>query len=159
MVLGAVISLFLTGCGADSSRQESSNADLDIAMVERMNRVPPRPLSLDVITASDIAHFGLAAMNCTFSSANIEPVFMGGANDGVIKVDGDLQRLAARTQSAELPGDARTVYVGPDRWAELSRLPDAGTGAGRNRFPARLTIHDAHERIVFISDGVVHCAG
>lgn len=74
-----------------------------------------------------------------------------------MRVGPDLKRFAARKESADLPGGARSTYVGLASWIDLVRLPDDGSGSDGLNWPARLVVHDAQERVAFRADGSMTC--
>lgn len=163
-VSGLALAVLLAGCGDEHrAREEAKDAAedaRDIAMVERMSREPFKPILPKPIGAVDMARYGLDRAGCAFRKQNAQdPLFLAGSEEGFMRIAGDLNRYAAKTESAELPGGARATYVGLTSWVELVRLPDEGTGAGQDRWPARLVIHDAQERVAFQADGVVSCSG
>lgn len=160
LVLPLVALLALTACGEARSERKAANDARDVAMVERMNRVPPQSIEPDAFSPEEIGRYGLGTMPCAFQRGDMPglgPIFVADEDEGVMKVGEQIRRLAARSESAELPGGARTTYVGLDSWLQLERLPDSATGGDEAVFPARLVIHDAQERIVFRVDGTVRC--
>jgi hypothetical protein len=163
LAIPLIVLVVLSACGEDRTERKAANDALDardVAMVERMNRVPPQSIEPDAFSPEEIGRYGLGTMPCAFQRGDMPglgPIFVADRDEGVMKVGEQIRRLAARSESAELPGGARTTYVGIDSWLQLERLPDDGTGADEAMFPARLVIHDAQERIVFRVDGTVRC--
>jgi len=160
LAIRLIVLVVLSACGEDRTERKAANDARDVAMVERMNRVPPQSIEPDAFSLEEISRYGLGTMPCAFQRGDMPglgPIFVADKDEGVMKVGEQIRRLAARSESAELPGGARTTYVGIDSWLQLERLPDDGTGADEAMFPARLVIHDAQERIVFRVDGTVRC--
>jgi len=158
-LLGCIAAPILLSACHENREDKAQEAAHDVAMVERMNQVPPVAIDPAPITPRDMKQFGLDRLPCAFvdKSRGLGPLFLGGADEGVLKLDDDLHRLAARSGSAQLPGGGRTTYVGLNGWVDFSRQPDAGTGAGQDNFPARMSLHDAQDRVVFVANGTMHC--
>ena len=155
--------LLLGGCGEEprtrGSAEKAAEDARDIAMVERMGREPFKPILPKPLGEIDMARYGLDRAGCAFRKQDEkDPLFLAGPQEGFMRIGGDLNRYAAKTESAELPGGAHATYIGLTSWVELVRLPDEGTGAGQDRWPARLIIHDAQERVAFQADGMVNCS-
>jgi hypothetical protein len=155
----------LAGCGEDAPPKAKAVDDAkDVAMVERMNQPPFRPIRPQPFTAADIAQYDLARSGCMFRPGNNPdeaPLFIGQQDRGYLKIEGTLQPLSARTDSAELPSGAHSTYVGTKIWIELVAQAGhggAGSGAGK-AWPSRLVIRDANERVAFNAIGQVSCAG
>jgi len=156
--LGLAMLTLLAGCGQNNPAEEKAEAAHDVAMVERLNKATFQPIIPVPITAQDIASYGLDKPGCSFrKTGQADPLFIAGKDEGFLRVEGELKRYAAKSQSAGLPGGARTTYVGLAGWIDLVRQPDAGTGADDMRWPARIILHDAQERVAFMSDGVMIC--
>ena len=157
-ISGLLAGALMAGCDREDTARKAAEDARDIAMVERMSREPLKPIIPAPITAIDVARYGLDRAGCAFRKhGQRDPLFLGGADDGFMRIDGDLRRYAAKQQSAQLPGGARTTYVGLSSWIDLARLPDAATGGDARHWPARLIIHDSLERIAFMADGTVTC--
>ncbi|WP_159975647.1 MULTISPECIES: hypothetical protein [unclassified Novosphingobium] len=153
---------FLAGCGKENPAQEASEDARDVAMVEKMSKAPFKPILPIAITGEDIERYGLDKPGCSFrkgQGANkaADPLFIAGKDEGFMRVGADLKRFSAKDVSADLPGGARSTYVGLSSWIDLVRLPDAGTGGNDLNWPARLIIHDAQERVAFRADGTMTC--
>lgn len=160
MVLLASLLLggLLAGCWEKTPAQKAADDARDVAMVERMSKEPFRPIIPKPVTSIDVARYGLDRPGCAFRKGGTgDPLFVGDSVEGFMRIGGDLKRYAAKKESAQLPGKARTTYVGLASWIDLVRQPDAGTGSGQDRWPARLIIHDAQERVAFMADGTVTC--
>ena len=146
------------GAANDSNPQKNADASKDIAMVEQMSKAPLTPIIPKPITPADSARYGLDKPGCEFRKhKEPDPIFFAGASEGFMQIGGTLTRLAAKEDSAQLPENVRTSYIGLKTWVDLVRLPDGGTDAGQAHFPARLIIHDSQERVAFMADGEVDC--
>lgn len=155
----AVLAL-VSGCDKPDPVRQAAQDARDVAMVERMNREPFHPIILKPITKMDQTRYGLDKPGCTFRKAGEDdPLFIAAKDEGFMRIGGDLKRFSAKVASADLPGGARSTYVGLSSWVDLIRQPDAGTGGDQNVWPARLIVHDAHERVAYMADGRVSCTG
>lgn len=164
IVASAMIAALLAGCGGEEHRareaaEKAADNAHDVAMVERMSREPFKPILPKEIGAVDMARYGLDRAGCAFRKDGAkDPLFLAGSEEGFMRIAGDLNRYAAKNESAQLPGGAHATYIGLSSWVELVRLPDAGTDSTQDRWPARLVIHDAQERVAFQANGTVDCS-
>ncbi len=156
---------FLTGCGDDAKTQNKAVDDAgDVAMVERMNQPPFRPIRPEPFTAADIAQYDLARAGCMFrpgDKPDEAPLFIAQQDRGYLKIEGKLLPLAVRNDSAELPAGAHSTYIGTQNWVELvAQAGQGGAGSGADKaWPSRLVIRDANERVAFNAVGQVRCTG
>ncbi|KHK91955.1 hypothetical protein LK12_10635 [Novosphingobium malaysiense] len=150
----------LNACQKKDPERKAQQDAHDVAMVERMSRAPFKPIVPSPITADVRERYGLDRAACAFRKKDGRgPLFLAGSREGFLNIAGDIKRYAAKAETAVLPGHARTTYIGLSGWADLVRLPDQGTGADQKRWPARLILHDAQERIAYTADGTVTCKG
>lgn len=152
----------LAGCGGETGTQRKSIDDArDVAMVERMNQPPFKPIRPEPFTADDIARYDLAREGCMFrpgNKADEAPLFVAQQDRGYVKIGGELHPLAVRSGSAELPGGAHSTYVGTQNWVELVAQAGAGGGTGaRHTWPSRFVVRDSNERVAFDAVGQVSC--
>ena len=159
LVLSVILAgAMLAGCGQKDPAKQAAADARDVAMAERMSREPLQPIVPEPITASQITRYGLDRTACSFRRDGTgDPLFMAGIQEGFMRLSGDLTRLAARTESAELPGHARGTYVGLSNRVEFSALPDKDGASGAKSWPARMIIHDQQERVAFTADGLMTC--
>jgi len=156
VVVAVVVAL--AGCGQPDSKTRATQDARDVAMVERMSKAPLVPLVPEAISSAQMTRLGLGRVPCAFSLSQDGPaVFLAGRAEGFMQIDGEIQRLAAREQSARLPGDARTTFIGLKNWAEFQRLAGDDGRSDAVQFPMRLVVHDAQERVVFTADGTMAC--
>lgn len=147
----------LAGCGSKNPQAEATEDAQAVAMVKRMSREPFKPLLPSPITPDDVARYGLDKPGCAFSKQGQDnPLFIAGPDEGFLRVGSDLKRFAAKTESADLPGGARSAYIGLSNWVDIVRQPGEG-GDSDTTWPARLMVHDAQERIAYSADGVMNC--
>jgi hypothetical protein len=163
--MAALLGLSLVaGCGDDPAPQRKAADDArDVAMVERMNQAPFKPIRPQPFTPDDLAQYDLTREGCTFRPGNKPdepPLFVAQSDRGYLKVAGVLKPLSVKTGSAELPSGAHSTYMGLDSWIELvAQAGDESKGAdGKTAWPSRLVIHDAEQRVAFNALGHVSCA-
>ena len=155
----------LVGCGdSKDTSARPADAERDVAMVERMNQPPFKPIRPQQFTPDDLERYGLARDGCTFrpgDTADAAPLFVAQQDRGYLKVNGALQPLSVKSGSAELPSGAHSTYMGLDSWIELvAQAGDESTSAdGTKGWPSRLVIHDAEQRVAFNVRGRVSCTG
>ncbi|MBH0113107.1 hypothetical protein I5E68_09135 [Novosphingobium sp. YJ-S2-02] len=157
LVLGLLV--LVTACQKEDPVEEYAEDQQDVAMVERMSKPPFRPVIPKPITKVDMARYGLDHRGCLFTAQGDKaPVFVAGADEGFMHIGSDLQRFAARTTSAELPGEARSSYTGLSNWIDIVRQPDEGEGGTALHWPARLMLHDPQKRVAYMADGTMDCS-
>lgn len=148
----------LAACSKETPAEKAADDAHDIAMVEKMSREPFKPILPIAITQVDIDRYGLDKPGCTFSKGKAtEPLFIATRDEGFMRVGTDLKRFSARSLSADLPGGARTTYVGLSSWVDIVRQPDAGGHSDAMTWPAKLIVHDSQERVAFMADGTMRC--
>lgn len=164
--IGVLLGLaFLSGCGGgdrEAQRKASDDAK-DVALVEKLNRVPFKPILPEPFEAEDIARYDLARSGCMFrpgDNPNEKPLFVAQEDRGYLKIEGKLYPLSVKSGSAELPSGAHSTYIGTQNWIELvAQAGDQGTTVnGAQSWPSRLVIHDSSERVGFDAVGQVRCA-
>lgn len=160
LALGFTAAAFttLTACGKEDPARKDAEDQQDIAMVERMSKEPFKPIVPKPITKVDVERYGLDKPGCQFrKQGDADPIFIANSEEGFMRIDGDLKRYAAKLESAQLPGNARTTYVGLSTWVDLVSLPDYDGGSDHTHWTARLVLHDSQERVAFLADGEVAC--
>jgi hypothetical protein len=158
MIPALALVAFLAACGDGNSADTPQEAARDVAMVEKMSQAPFKPILPGGITRMDIERYGLDKPGCSFRrGAATDPLFIAGKDEAFMRVGTDLKRFAAKGASADLPGGARTTYVGLSSWIDLVRLPDEGSGSDALNWPARLIVHDSQERVAYRADGTMTC--
>ena len=156
LALAAMVSL--SACGREDPARKDAEDAHDVAMVERMSKEPFKPIVPKPITSVDVERYGLDKPGCRFrKQGEADPIFIGNAEEGFMRIEGDLKRYAAKLESAQLPGNARTTYVGLSTWVDLVSLPDYDGGSDHTHWSARLVLHDSQERVAFLADGEVAC--
>ena len=156
--------LLSAGCSkpADSKAQAAADAR-DIARVEAaQDTAPPAtPLTPEAITFADIERNKLFGASCVFlpEAGSKRFVVLAMTEAAYLKLDGDIHLYAADSGSPPLPFDTRSRYVGRDHVIDLQTSGGEGRASGEETvdWPGRLTIRDAHERVVFTAAGTVQC--
>ena len=157
--LAVVLTMLAAGCNSDTPVEKAADDARDVAMVERMSKEPFQPILPKPITPVDDARYGLDRAGCRFTRKGGKmPIFVAGSQEGFMHTGPDLNRFAAKTTSAVFSGHAHSIYVGLDSWVEIMRLPDEAMESTDTRWPARLIVHDAQERVAFRADGVMDCS-
>lgn len=150
--------LLIAACGQEDPQGKAVEDAHDIAMVERMSKEPFKPIIPHAITEIDIARYGLDKPGCAFRKpGEKDPIFIANPDEGFMRIGGDLKRYAAKMESAQLPGNARSTYVGLASWVDLVSLADRGGGSDTLNWPAKLILHDAQERVAFMAEGEISC--
>ncbi|WP_260921744.1 hypothetical protein [Novosphingobium sp. 9] len=153
------LAALLTACHHQPTPEDRASDAKDIAMVERMNETPLRPIQPKPLDAAAIARFGLDRPGCMFTKhGQTAMIFFAGAQDGYMLADGDLQRFAAQEDTAQITDNARTGYVGLRYTVDFLRQPsDMDSGDGMDGLATRMIVHDPHHRVVFTADGAMAC--
>lgn len=161
-LMSLTVLALLAGChGADSTKDTNGKPMSDaeaVAMVKRMNQTPFKPLVPQPITSDDKQRYGIDQPGCSFIRIqDSAPILIAGVNEGFMKLNGKVMRMAARKESAQLPTGARTTFIGLKVWASLARQPDPDSDANGKHFPARMIVHDSADRVAFTADGTIEC--
>ena len=155
--------LVLAGCDESpmTPAEQRAQDERDIAMVEDANRAAAKPIAPEPILYPDIEANNLYGTSCAFapSDGGLGAVMIGMTDEGYLKLDGDLVRLAADKGSPELPFGARGRYAGRAYAAELMVAPGEGKqmGAESVNYEGRLTVRDSGGTIVYDKPGTVQC--
>lgn len=143
--------LLLASCADEVSPEEQERLDAEaVEMVENANSMEPplEEIAPDILTEADMADFDIEGARCIFMpGTNAGPRLVTRSLDAFIKLDGDVQRLAADSGSLELAEGTRTLYNGR---AYVVRL-EMAEGEGR------IDIRDAWDRVVYSGSGPVDC--
>lgn len=158
------IALLLAACGGEPEPTDAEKIARDeakIAAVKQAQDIPPEPVTLQPIAYSEIEKHDLLGASCAFGSEDESPGALVLAMDrgAFIKVDGELMRLAPDPGSPELPLGARGKYDGK----EHSLILDVAEGEGEQQgiettdFPARLTVRNRRDQVVYAASGKARC--
>jgi hypothetical protein len=161
--LPCLVLALLAGCGERTSPADKAAADdRAVAQVEAIQaaKPPPRPLELQAIMFDDIQANRLYDAACAFApGGSMGAVLLAHDKAGYVKLKGRVVRLASDPGSERLPVVGWSRYTGKEFALRLVR---AGEGAMQGdaqglRWPARLTVTDAFDQVVYAADGAVQC--
>lgn len=153
----------LAGCGEDAPAADKAAADARaVAQVEAIQtgKPPPRPLMLQPIVFDDIQANRLFDPGCAFApGGSMGAVLLAQEAAGYVKLGGRIVRLASDPGSTGLPLGAWSHYTGKEFAVRLTKSDGEGQadGAESLRWPARLTVTDPFEQVVYSADGSVQC--
>lgn len=158
----AATTLLLAGCGSETTPEEQALQDArDVAMVEAVNQSAP-PLELvtpEPILLPDIERFDLYGAACNYApGTSLGTRVVAREVDAFIKLDGEVQRLAADPGSRELPGGTRTLYSGKEYSLQLGIKGEGEkTAEGKVDYEGTVTLRDARGRPVYEGTGLAQC--
>lgn len=157
--------LALTGCGKEESPARRARDDAHaIAMVEAAQHTKPPPVALtpQPITAADLATHRLSGSGCKLFGPEDragDPLATLNPQRAMIKVEGRFMILAADVGSTPAVEGVMRHYVGKSHSIRIERSGGDGHALGQDdlRWPARLTIYDAWDQVVFTTAGDLVC--
>lgn len=150
----------LCGCNKPLTDAEKARA---VAQVEAAQRAkpPPDPVDLQRITAADIEQNRLYVPGCSFvpdTTPGGDPVVIAASEGAVVKIAGRMVTFAADVGGTRLDAAAWMHYTGK---AQSIRFDPGGgsstLGADGVTQPARLTLSDAYDRVVWSGGGTLVC--
>lgn len=144
--------LTLAACSGQTVEEKAAADSRAVAQVEAAQEVKPpvQPLELGKVDPTVRRLFKLSDSGCAFRNdpnPGAFPLIVMGPSKAVLLVNGEPAIFAADSGSPELPGGIRTKYVGRTLSAQVAENP------------ARVTIRDSYERIVFQAAGTLACRG
>jgi hypothetical protein len=151
------------GCQRQPTGEElAADAARDIAQVEAIQnrKPPPVPVMLQPILFDDIQANRLFEAGCAFApGGSMGAVLLAQEAAGYVKLGGRIVRLASDPGSTGLPLGAWSHYTGKEFAVRLTKSDGEGQadGAESLRWPARLTVTDPFEQVVYSADGSVQC--
>ena len=156
--------LALGACQPARSPAEQARDDARaVAMVEaaQTKLPPPVPLDPEPISPDDIEAAQLEPA-CRFALAGsgaAPPVLLVNARRAMIKSEARFIALAADSGSPAIAPGIRAHYVGKAQSLVLERSPGDGAHPGEDglRWPARVTVHDAWNQLVYAATGELVC--
>ena len=155
VALGLAASL-LVGCGEDLTPEEQARQDeRDIAMVERANEAMPplQQVTPEPLLYPDIERHDLYGEICSYApGTSLGTRVIAREADAFVKIDGELERLAADPGSRELPLHTRSLYSGRNHSLRLQieTEPD-GSHEGT------VQLFDEYGRVVYEGTGLAEC--
>lgn len=158
------IVLLLTACQpAKTPAQQAQDDARAVAMVEaaQARNPPPTPLDPETFTGADIVG-GQLDPACRFIGAGSpagNPVVLFDDHVALIKTEARLLALAADPGSPAIGPGIRSHYVGKAQVLAIEREPGSGShpGEDRLRWPARATVRDAWDQLIYAATGELVC--
>ncbi len=153
-----ILALSLAACSSEPTEEERAAA---VAEVEASQTPPPQQIELEPIRYREIEQNDLYGAGCNFApkGSGLSAVALAMADTGHFLYGDELVTLAADKGSAELPYLARREYDGTDYSMTLDLDEAAGKESGEETsdYPARLTIRDRNEQVVYRKTGIAQC--
>jgi hypothetical protein len=162
--LAVVPLLVLSACDRGPTPEEQALSDArDVAVVEAANNVMPplKQVTPEPILLRDIERYDLYGEACNYApGTSLGTRVVSRESDAFVKVDGEVQRLAADPGSRELPMRTRTLYNGKKYSLRLA-IDGEGTpdGAGTTNYEGSVTLRDSYGRVVYEGTGLAQCKG
>ena len=157
--------LLASACGPELSPAQKAAEDAKaVAMVEAaQDRHPPlRPLAPQPLTAQDIERGQLFGAGCGFEPAGgTQPILLARAKRAVMKLEQRPTSFASDPGGVQLPLGTWEHYVGKGLSLRIAKAEGNGLGGGDEamQWPARLTVRDQYDRIVYVGEGTLRCGG
>lgn len=158
------IILTLAGCERQATPAEQEMADQRaIAAVEKANGAQP-PLEEVVpqpLTAMDIERYDLLGPACNYApGTSLGTRVIARPADAWIKIDGEVERMAADPGARELPQGTRSLYNGTKHSLRLQVADPRDSVAGsRLNYEGTVTLRDQYGRVVYEGTGLAQCNG
>jgi hypothetical protein len=161
----SALALLAAACQREPDPAQKAAEDAKaVAMVEAAQdqHGPPRPLSPQPITGQDIEKNRLFGAGCAFAPEGWgDPVLLTRPKAAAMNLDRRLATLASDPGGQQFPLGTWEHYVGKGLSLRLEKA--AGDGAVPDeealRWPAKLTVRDEYDRIVYIAAGTLTCRG
>ncbi len=152
----------LAGCADEPTDEErAAQAQQDVALVEKANNVLPpiEEVVPEPISAADIERYDLLGPACNYApGTSLGTRVVARESDAFLKVDGEVQRLAADIGSRELPQRTRSLYSGREYSLRLQVNGEPMPAAeGKQDFDGAVTLRDSHGRVVYEGAGLARC--
>ena len=146
----------VASCGNETSRSEQE----EIAETERAIVAAEGPPAIAIepqeMTFADFERNAIYGAGCSFAlREGGEAIAVALGEAGYLKVDGEVARFAPDSGSEENPLGTRSRYDGLEHGFHLAIEPDDGAEAAN--YPARLTVYDARNRVVYEAEGRASC--
>ncbi|HEY6869863.1 MAG TPA: hypothetical protein VI199_08920 [Novosphingobium sp.] len=156
--------LALAACEPAKSPAEQAREDARaVAMVEAAQRQvpPPAPLDPEPITAAEIeaGHLEPACRFVSAGSSAASPVMLVNDRRALIKSEARFIALAADAGSTAIGPGLRARYIGKAQSMVVERGPGDGAHPGEDglRWPAKVTVRDAWDQLVYAGTGELVC--
>jgi len=151
----------LAGCDNGSTAEEQELSDArDVAMVEAANdaKPPVKEVTPEPLLMPDIERYDLFGEACNYApGTSLGTRVIAREADAFVKVDGEVQRLAADPGSRELPMHSRTMYSGAKYSLRLALNGDGAKPTGAGDYEGSVTLRDEYGRVVYEGTGLAQC--
>lgn len=160
-----LLPLLLCGaCAEEMSPEEvEAQAEREIAMIEKANSaLPPlREVTPDPILYPDIEQHDLFGQACNYApGTSLGSRVIAREADAFVKIEGEVQRLAADPGARELPARSRSLYDGREYSLRLE-IEGEGEPAPNSteviEYEGTVNLRDRWGRVVYQGTGLVQC--
>lgn len=160
IVMGALAGLALAGCANEPVEDPAAQQRADAQAVQEIvaaNTPPPFDPELQSMDYADFEREGLLGVSCAFVIDD-EVMALAMQEVGALKYRGSVEQFAADAGSPEGPFDTRVKYDGRQMSFEMEVSgTQERTGEEVWSQPARLTVRDDFDRVVFQRAGTAEC--
>jgi len=151
----------LAGCDNGSTAEEQELSDArDVAMVEAANdaKPPVKEVTPEPLLMPDIERYDLFGEACNYApGTSLGTRVIAREADAFVKIDGEVERLAADPGARELPMHTRTLYSGKSYSLRLALNGDGAEPNGSGDYEGSVTLRDAYGRVVYEGTGLAQC--
>ena len=151
----------LAGCDSGPSPEEQAISDArDVAMVEAANEAKPplKEVTPEPLLMPDIERYDLFGEACNYApGTSLGTRVIAREADAFVKIDGEVERLAADPGARELPMHTRTLYSGKSYSLRLALNGDGAEATGAGDYEGSVTLRDAYGRVVYEGTGLAQC--
>ncbi len=161
--IAASSALLTAACGQEPTAAEKAAADnRAVAMVEAaQNRHPPiQPLGPQAFSPREIEEQNLTASGCAFEGeGETQPIVLLRPQRALMKLAERPAVFASDPGGPQGPLGTWEHYVGKGLSMRVEKAAGDGITAGQDalQWPARLTVRDEFDRIVFTTSGLLRC--
>lgn len=161
-VLLLLTPLLLGACSDDVTPAEQARIDAaKIAAVERANIVPADPVSPQKILYPDMEANDLFGAGCAFApdGGGLGAIALTQGEVAYLKLENEIVRFAADKGSAQAPLATWEKYDGKVHSFRLTfgSGEQKASGIDTVDYPAKLTIRNGRDQIVYAADGLAQC--
>lgn len=152
----------LASCSVEPTPAQQAEMNANARAEVEANQFPP-PVALvpQPILYRDIEEHELFGAGCDFAPGDrgLGVIILAQPDRAYLKRDGEIETFAADKGSAPQPLGSWRKYDSRDYGLELAIAQDSGkqTGSETVDFPARLTIRDGKDRVIYQAEGIAQC--
>lgn len=143
-----------------SAAEQERMEEADIAAVNAAQVPPPSPVEPARILTADIEKYDMFGAGCRFApGSSIGPIALLQEKRAFMKIDSTILPFAPDAGSGELPLGVKAKYTGGAWSFVLDLASEEGTQSGSEtiNYPARFVLRNAHDQIVYQTDGTAQC--